>query len=451
MGGLDCSKIKVYAQREGSVVFPRTPLLRIEGPLIVGQLLETTLLNLVNYASLVATNAARIRHAVGSDITLLEFGLRRAQGSDGAISASRYAYIGGFNGTSNVEAGLTFNIPIKGTHAHSFVSSFNDIKSINKDVIKSLQHSDGQTVVNGDFVDNVLKWRAKVNNGPKTNEGELAAFIAYAYAFPSGFLALIDTYSTLESGAINFMIVSLCLYMDYGYKPIGIRLDSGDLAYLSKQVRVYFNECSKKFNVPFEKLIIVASNDINEEILYSLKDQKHEINSFGIGTHLVTCKRQPALGCVYKLVAIDGKPKIKLSESITKMSIPGKKQLYRLFSKTNEAILDIMTLEDDNRDNNYVKKNTSILCEHPFEFTKRCIVNPTRIEKLLIKVWDNKLCYKSPDILNIKSFRQNQVGYLREDYKRHVNPTPYKVSVSSNLKHIISKLWKDNTPVQTFD
>ena len=167
-------------------------------------------------------------------------------------------------------------------------------------------------------MDLVLEYRSKLNGGSSTNEGELAAFIAYAAAYPSGFLALVDTYDTLNSGIPNMVAVSLALN-DLGYKAVGIRLDSGDLAYLSKESRKYFKAIAEQFNVPyFENFTIVASNDINEAVIHALKEQGHEIDAFGIGTHLVTCKRQPALGCVYKLVAIDGKPRIKVSQSHSK-------------------------------------------------------------------------------------------------------------------------------------
>ncbi|KAJ8969950.1 hypothetical protein NQ314_001508 [Rhamnusium bicolor] len=224
--------ISFYAINEGTVVFPRVPLIRVEGPLIVAQLLETTLLNLVNYASLMATNAARFRLAAGK-LKLYEF---------------------------------------------------------------------------------------------EVNEGELAAFISFAIAFPNGFIALVDTYDVKKSGLINFCAVALALH-DCGYQALGIRLDSGDLAYLSLIARDYFVKISREYSIHyFSNLMIMASNDINEETILSLNDQGHSIDSFGIGTHLVTCQKQPALGCVYKMVELNDQPRIKLSHEVAKVTIPGKKK-----------------------------------------------------------------------------------------------------------------------------
>eukprot|EP01029_Cantina_marsupialis_P023192 TRINITY_DN5741_c0_g1_i2.p1 TRINITY_DN5741_c0_g1~~TRINITY_DN5741_c0_g1_i2.p1 ORF type:complete len:327 (+),score=84.38 TRINITY_DN5741_c0_g1_i2:62-1042(+) len=227
---VDCSEVQLSAVPEGSVVFPREPLIRVTGPLGICQLLETTLLNLCNYASLMTTNATRFRCAAGKDKILMEFGLRRAQGPDGAISAARYSYIAGFDGTSNVLAGSCFGIPIFGTHAHSFVTSYTCLEEITNRQLKS---ADGSKEV--DFVEMCLKIREETG-ARTTNTSELAAFIAYALAFPTGFLALVDTYDTLQSGVPNTLVVALALHR-LGYVPTGIRLDSGDLAYLSKETR----------------------------------------------------------------------------------------------------------------------------------------------------------------------------------------------------------------------
>lgn len=475
MATVDASSLRVYAQKEGSVVFPKIPLLRLEGPLAICQLVETTLLNLVNYPSLLATNAARIRNAAGEKATLLEFGLRRAQGPDGAMSASKYAYIGGFDGTSNVLSGLTYNVPIKGTHAHSFVSSYTKLSELKKEYVKITLNKESTRKITYDkkihenFIERVLFYRNQIKGGNSTNDGELASFISYASAFPKGFLALIDTYDTLTSGVLNFLSVALALYIDFGYNPIGIRLDSGDLAYLSKEVRRHFEDISKQFKVPFSKLIIVASNDINEEVLESLNQQGHSIDSFGIGTHLVTCKRQPALGCVYKLVEIDGKSRIKVSQEISKMTIPGKKLAYRLFDSSDSPVLDLMVTQDqqpsfesnDNKENkneeikysdkDYVQPQKEILCMHPFLMSKRCSVKPSRVESLLFCVWDKKCVYDSPSLKDIREFSRQQIGRFRDDYLRSQNPTPYKVSVSKNLKDNIQELWTTEVPMKVFE
>ncbi|KIH69075.1 nicotinate phosphoribosyltransferase [Ancylostoma duodenale] len=392
---LDCRRMKIEAVPEGSVVFPKVPLMTVEGPLAICQLMETTFLNLVNYASLIATNAARFRqvpyvpeiwvgliylvlnsghrypqisgnssehplpsvassfwvrvhmHIVsksnslqvaGDKMQMLEFGLRRAQGPNGGLTASKYCYIGGipssqifiyflairycssgFDGTSNVLAGKLFGIPVKGTQAHSFVCSFSSANDLR---IRSLKSRDGTTECDlYSLSEEKRRWiMEKIDWGvveSEVSEGELAAFVAYAIAFPSSNMSLIDTYDVLRSGVINFVAVTLALF-DLGYKSIGCRIDSGDLSYLSKEVRARFGKVAELYvslvlRSPrtlaysrhpsldwIQSLTIVASNDINEETIMSLNEQSHEIDAFGVGTHLVTCQKQPALGCVYK-------------------------------------------------------------------------------------------------------------------------------------------------------
>ncbi|KAG9137996.1 hypothetical protein Leryth_019378 [Lithospermum erythrorhizon] len=303
--GVDCSDVEIYAITEGTVVFPKVPLVRVEGPVSVVQLLETPLVNLINYASLVATNAARHRFVAGKSKLLLEFGLRRAQGPDGGIGASKYCYMGGFDATSNVAAGRLFGIPLRGTHSHAFVSSFMSPDEI---LDKSLNSSDGTTLCE-DFVSLVQAWLRKLKRSHilgglfgETNQSEVAAFTSYALAFPNNFLALVDTYDVVRSGIPNFCAVALALN-DLGYKAVGIRLDSGDLAYQSCEARKFFCAIEKEFNNPhFGKMSITASNDLNEETIDALNKQGHEVDAFGIGTHLVTCYAQPALGVVFKLV-----------------------------------------------------------------------------------------------------------------------------------------------------
>nr|KAG5688379.1 hypothetical protein BaRGS_010522 [Batillaria attramentaria] len=270
---MTANEVTLWAVDEGTVVFPKVPLLIVEGPLAVVQLLETPLLNLINYASLVATNAMRFRIAAGPGKTLLEFGLRRAQGPDGGLSASRYCYMGGFDGTSNVLAGKMFGIPVRGTHAHAFVTSYNDLSEVKTRVLKRKDNSEEV-----DFVDLCLKWQKKLSAvmsflTDQVSEGELVAFISYAQAFPDALLALIDTYDVIRSGLPNFCTVAMALY-ELGYQAKGVRLDSGDLAYLSFEVRKSWKLVAQKFDVPwFEKLTIVASNDINEDTIHSLNTQ----------------------------------------------------------------------------------------------------------------------------------------------------------------------------------
>jgi len=431
---LDCSRVKVYALKEGSVAFPRIPLLRVEGPLAICQLLETTILNLTNFASLVMTNAARMRRAAGYDKTLLEFGLRRAQGPDGALSASRYAYYGGFDGTSNLMAGKTFGINAKGTHAHAFVCSYSSPDQIPN---KQLNGVDFWELVNS---------HRKKNGWMHTNEGELAAFVAYALAFPHGFLALVDTYDTLQSGVPNFLAVALAL-QELGYKPLGIRLDSGDLAYLSRKARAMFQRVAQDHALPsFEKFIIVASNDINENVLNALNEQGHSIDAFGIGTNLVTCQAQPALGMVFKLVEVNGKPAVKLSNDFVKATLPSKKKAFRIVGREGKALLDVLMGENEASP----EPGRRLLCRHPFIERKRVYVTPAAVIPLLECVWDGPNGGPtSPETTSedVRKYASSQLKLVREDHLRSLNPTPYKVSVSDELYRYVHELWMDNVPI----
>ena len=432
---VDCSRMKIYALKEGTIAYPRVPLMRVQGPIAVAQLLETATLTLTNYPSLMTTNAAKYRLAVGFDKGLIEFGLRRAQGPDGGVSASRYSYMGGFDGTSNVLAGYLFGVPIKGTHAHSYVQSFTGIENL-KD--HTLVGEDGKE---HDFVKMVLELRATLGFN-YTNEGELASFIAYAQAFPKGFLALVDTYDTLKSGVPNFVCVALGL-LKIGYKPVGIRLDSGDLSYLSKATRRVFNEMSARTDPELSKCLILASNEINKSVLTSLRQQGHEIDAFGIGTHLVTCDDQPAMGCVYKLVEAKGIPRIKLSQDLSKMTIPGKKEAYRLFSEDGYGLLDLMIRVGDKPP----EAEKRVLCHHPFDHIKRVYVKPSKVIPLHHCVWDGKRVYPEITLKESRDYVLNQLRSTREDHLRDVNPTPYKVSVSEELYNFVYHLWAEESPV----
>ncbi|KAL9464295.1 hypothetical protein AB3S75_001987 [Citrus x aurantiifolia] len=447
--GINCSDVEVHAITEGSVVFPKVPLLRVEGPVAVVQLLETPFVNLINYASLVTTNAARHRFVAGKSKMLLEFGLRRAQGPDGGIGASKYCYIGGFDATSNVAAGKLFGIPLRGTHSHAFVSSFMSPDEI---IEKSLESSDGSHT-SEDFVSLVQTWLSKIQWSKslhgifgETNQSELAAFISYALAFPNNFLALVDTYDVMRSGVPNFCAVALALN-DLGYKAAGIRLDSGDLAYLSCEARKFFRTIEKEFGVPgFEKMSITASNDLNEETLDALNKQGHEVDAFGIGTYLVTCYAQAALGCVFKLVEINNQPRIKLSEDVSKVSIPCKKRSYRLYGKEGYPLVDIMTGENEPPP----KVGERILCRHPFNESKRAYVVPQKVEELLKCYWPGSSDKRREDLPTLKDTRERcikQLEQMRPDHMRRLNPTPYKVSVSAKLYDFIHFLWLNEAPV----
>ncbi|KAL2522557.1 Nicotinate phosphoribosyltransferase 1 [Forsythia ovata] len=447
--GVDCSNVEIHSISEGHVVFPKVPLMRVEGPIAVVQLLETPLLNLINYASLVATNAARHRFVAGKSKLLLEFGLRRAQGPDGGIGASKYSYMGGFDATSNVAAGKLFGIPLRGTHSHAFVSSFMSPDEITDKLLQSFDGSDSCE----DFVSLVQTWLRKLKRSHvlggifgETNQSELAAFTSYALAFPSNFLALVDTYDVMRSGIPNFCAVALAL-KDLGYKAVGIRLDSGDLAYLSCEARKFFQAIEKEFGVPdFGKTSITASNDLNEETLDALNKQGHEVDGFGIGTHLVTCYAQPALGVVFKLVEINNQPRIKLSEDVSKVSIPCKKRCYRLYGKEGYPLVDIMVGENEPPP----KVGERILCRHPFNESKRAFVVPQHVEELLKCFWPGRSGKAREELPPIKLIRERcikQLDQMRTDHMRRLNPTPYKVSVSAKLYDFIHFLWLNEAPV----
>ncbi|KAF7828717.1 nicotinate phosphoribosyltransferase 2-like [Senna tora] len=495
--GIDCSDVEVYAIPEGSVVFPKIPLLQIEGPVAVVQMLETPFVNLINYASLVATNAARHRFVAGKSKVLLEFGLRRAQGPDGGVGASKYCYIGGVDATRwqcmLLAACLSMNIKFSALGANlmgffTIDSMYRASKMLdfirfgsnlilqegyleypfvalilmpslahiwcNLDEIidRSLRRKDGSSTC-GDFVSLVQTWLTKIqwSNSLRgifgeTNQSELAAFTSYALAFPDGFLALVDTYDVMRSGIPNFCAVALTLN-DLGYNAVGIRLDSGDLAYLSVEVRKFFCSIEKEFAVPgFGKMTITASNDLNEETLDALNKQGHEIDAFGIGTNLVTCYAQAALGVVFKLVEINNQPRIKLSEDVSKVSIPCKKRCYRLYGKEGYPLVDIMTGENEPSP----KVGERILCRHPFEESKRAYVVPQRVEELLMCYWPGKSDKMRETLPPLKDVRERcikQLEQMRRDHMRRLNPTPYKVSVSAKLYDFIHFLWLNEAPV----
>jgi nicotinate phosphoribosyltransferase len=439
LGSVDASGVTVAAPREGSFVFPLVPLLRVEGPLAIVQLLETTLLNLVNYPSLVATNALRMRIAAGMKKGLVEFGLRRAQGPDGGVSASRYSYLGGFDGTSNVLAGRLYGIPVRGTVAHSFISSFSGLGDIDDG---GLEDAGG---ARRPFLDLVVRHRNELGF-TNADEGELAAFVAYARAFPRGFLALVDVYDTLHSGLPNFLCVALALH-DLGYEPVGIRLDSGDLAYLSRRARAMFREVGAKTGVPLEKLTIVASNDLNEKTIESLERQGHEIDVFGVGTQLVTCQAQPSLGGVYKLVEVNGRPAVKVSQDLAKATIPCRKEVYRLLGREGWPIADLLTGSEEPAP----RAGERTLCRHPYEETKRALITPAGVVRLLEVAWRGGRTAETPTLQARRAFALEQLASFREDHLRPVNPTPYKVSLSDPLYALVHRLWLEHAPVKEME
>lgn len=373
----------IDAIEEGTVVFPNEPLIRVKGPLIQCQLLETPLLNIINFQSLIATKAARISLAAKGE-PVLEFGLRRAQGIDGALAASRAAYIGGCSSTSNVMAGNLFGIPVSGTHAHSWIMSF---------------------------------------------ATEIEAFEAYAEAFPDDCVFLVDTYDTLN-GVKNAIEVGKKLRKK-GKEMLGIRLDSGDLAYFSNKARKMLDEAG------FPETKIVASNNLDEHIITSLKNQESSINIWGVGTKLVTAYDQPALGAVYKLSAVkDGNnnwvPKIKLSQQSLKINIPGFHNVKRYLSK-GKAVADMIYLEETEID----QKGTIII--DPIDQTRRKRLMPYFYEEeILLKPIFKKgeKIYNRPEINQIRQRAKDQLDSFDKTHKRITNPHLYPVGLEENLHQL---------------
>jgi nicotinate phosphoribosyltransferase len=371
----------VDAVPEGTVVFGHEPLVRVKGPIIQCQLLETFILNVINFQSLIATKAARIFQAANGE-SVLEFGLRRAQGIDGALAASRSAYIGGCSATSNVLAGRFFNIPVRGTHAHSWVMSF---------------------------------------------DSEPEAFKAYAKAMPNNCVFLVDTYDTIEG--VNNAIEAGKWLRSEGYEMAGIRLDSGDLAYLSIEARKLLDKAG------FENAHIVASNDLDENIIKSLKEQDAKISVWGVGTKLVTAYDQPALGGVYKLAAIRNDEgewdyKLKLSEQSIKINNPGVQQVRRFFYN-NECLADMIY----DTENTPEDGNCTII--DPVDYTKRKkIAAGARYEDLLVPVFRNgSRVYELPSIEDIRQRARKQLESFHYGVKRFINPHVYPVGLEESLYH----------------
>lgn len=371
-------EVDIDAVPEGTVVFPHQPLLRVRGPIIQGQLLETALLCLVNFNTLVATKAARICQAAGDD-PVLEFGLRRAQGLDGALSASRAAHIGGCASTSNVLAGKRYGIPVRGTHAHSWVMSFDD---------------------------------------------EEDAFEAYAQAMPNNCVFLVDTYDTL-AGVRKAIAVARRL-RERGHEIVGIRLDSGDLAWLSAEARKLLDKAG------FPAAQIIASNDLDERTIASIRQQGGRIAVWGVGTKLVTAYDQPALGGVYKLAAIrppggDWLPRVKLSEQAIKVSTPGMQNVRR-FVRDGEAVGDVIWDELHG-----VPEAWSMV--DPADHTRRReMPGGLATEDLLVPVVRRGgLVYNRPPLADIRARTRAQLGMFHAGVRRLDNPHQYPVGLETGL------------------
>ncbi|SIS89980.1 nicotinate phosphoribosyltransferase [Belliella pelovolcani] len=377
----------IDAVEEGTVVFPHTPLISVKGPLIQCQLLETALLNIINFQTLIATKSARVVLAAKGD-SVLEFGLRRAQGIDGALAASRASYIGGCAATSNVMAGKLFGIPVSGTHAHSWIMSF---------------------------------------------DSELEAFKAYADAFPEKCVFLVDTYDTV-AGIKNAIEVGKIL-REKGKEMLGVRIDSGDLAYFSNIAREMLDEAG------FQDAQVVASNDLDEHIITSLKIQEASVSVWGVGTKLVTAYDQPALGAVYKLAAIKNQngvwePKVKVSQQSIKTNIPGKHQVSR-FLKNGRAVADMIFLKE------YMEGKTSTTIIDPIDPTKRKRINFEDFEEInLLKPIFRKgtQVYDCLKIDAIKQNAQDNLMYFDKTHKRLTNPHVYPVGLEESLYQLRTAL-----------
>jgi len=378
----------VYAVPEGTVVFPQETLIRVTAALPEAQILESTLLNIMNYQTLMATKAARVCLVAEGD-PVIEFGMRRAQGPDGAMSAARAAFIGGCEGTSNVQAGLRFNIPVRGTHAHSWVESFPD---------------------------------------------ELEAFRAYARSFPDSCILLVDTYDTLQNGIPNAIQVGKELEKA-GHRFLGVRLDSGDLAYLSKKARVMLDKASLKHAK------IVASSELDEWIIESLKKQGAKIDIWGVGTRLVTCWDHPALGGVYKLTAAEENgqvvPKIKVSGDPEKMTNPGRNKVVRIYNQEMMMQGDILLREDETVDGSHPVK----ACHPMYPHICKTYNPPFEPQELLVPIFVNgELVYERPSLEEIQVNTFRNLEKLEPEYKRLTNPHIYKVSLSEKLNRVKERL-----------
>ncbi len=374
-------KCDVWSVPEGTPVFPGEPLLTVRGPAIQAQFIETMLLLIVNHQSLIAAKANRIvRAAQGRPV--MEFGSRRAQGGDGAIYGARAAFIGGCAGTACTLSDRKFGVPAMGTMAHSWIQLF---------------------------------------------ESELEAFRAYAKCYPESCTFLVDTYNVLKSGVPNAIIVFRELDKR-GYRPGAIRIDSGDIAYLSKCARKMLDDAG------FSDCRIIASNSLDEYIIRDLLDQGAPIDSFGVGERLVTSKSEPVFGGVYKLTAVEdsGKiiPKIKLSENITKITNPGYKKVYRIFCrKTGKALADVVTLADEQIDST----KPYVIFDPEFTYKKKTLVD-FEAKELQIPVFKNGRCvYESPDVNAVKKYAQQQLTLIWDEIKRFENPHKYYVDLSAKL------------------
>ena len=386
----------IYAIEEGTVIFPKEPLVKVIAPIMEAQLVETAILNIINHQSLIATKASRVVFAAQGD-GIMEFGLRRAQGPDAGLYGARAAIIGGCVGTSNVLAGKLFNVPVMGTHAHSWIMSFKD---------------------------------------------EYTAFKEYARLYPNACTLLVDTYDTLKSGVPNAIRVFQEM-RDEGIKPksYGIRLDSGDLAYLSKQARIMLDEAG------FTDAVIAASNDLDELLIHDLKIQGAAITSWGVGTNMITSKDCPSFGGVYKMAAIQGSggefiPKIKISENVEKITNPGNKTIYRVYDRaTGKIRADLICFADEIYDT-----DQELLLFDPHATWKKTRLSggTYTMREMLKPIFIHGECiYKSPTVKEIAAYCTKEKNTLWEETKRLFNPHRVYVDLSQKLYDTKTKLLND--------
>lgn len=372
----------VRAVKEGSIIFPNEPVVTIRGPFIQAQLLETMLLVLINHQSLIATKASRIVRAAKGR-TVLEFGSRRAQGPDAANLGAKAAYIAGAHGSANTYADYVYQVPASGTMAHSWVQSF---------------------------------------------DSEYEAFETYAKTYPENTVLLVDTYDTLKSGVPNAIKVFDKVLKPLGIKNPGIRLDSGDLAYLSKKARKMLDDAG------WPEAKIVASNSLDEFKINDIINQGGQIDVFGVGERLITSRSNPVFGGVYKLVAVekDGhvKPKIKVSENIEKITTPGTKQTYRIYDKnTGKAQADLITLIDE-----VIDEDKPLTIFHPLYTWKKKTLRNFFVKAQLIDIYkDGELVYDKPSLEEIREYTKQELDTLWDEYKRLDQPQMYKVDLSKDL------------------
>jgi nicotinate phosphoribosyltransferase len=377
----------IWAVPEGSVVFPNEPLIRVVGPIDEAQILETTLLAIVGHQTLIATKAARLCIAARG-APVVDFGTRRAHGVHSALYGARAAYIGGCAGTSNVKAGKMFGIPTRGTHAHSWVESF---------------------------------------------DNEYQAFDGFARMFPDNCVLLVDTYDTLEG--VRQAVKVAREMRERGQELRGIRIDSGDLAYYSKAARHMLDEAG------FQNVIILASSDLDEWLIESVRDQGARIDVWCVGTRLITSYQTPALGVVYKLMAADRgdgimEPKIKISQNPRKVTNPGIKKIVRFYNGNDRMVGDLLTQWDEPLPSGTVRAH------HPmYDYMKKIIKPPYFAKELMVPIFVNgEQVYESPSLDEIRKLAASDVASLEPEYKRFSNPHIYKVSLSDTMYRIKKEL-----------